>query len=65
MVIKNKELRKMLKEYGREYTLTMYVNRFFHMTNKQLEYVLKYGEKNEQSREIKQNTMWYMWLLQQ
>ena len=57
MVIKNKELRKMLKEYGREYTLTMYVNRFFHMTNKQLEYVLKYGEKNEQSREIKQNTM--------
>ena len=57
MIIKNKELRKMLKEHGREYTLTMYVNRFFHMTKTQLEYVLKYGEKNEQSRKIKQNTM--------
>ena len=36
----------MLKEYGRQYTLTMYVNRFFHMTNKQLEYVLNYGGRN-------------------
>ena len=31
MIIKNKELEKMLKEKGRRYTLTMYVNRFFHM----------------------------------
>jgi len=46
MIIKNRELKKMLKEYGRQYTLTMYVNRFFHMTNKQLEYVLNYGGRN-------------------
>jgi hypothetical protein len=25
--------------------LTMYVNRFFHMTKKQLDYVLKYKER--------------------
>lgn len=44
MVIKNKELEKMLKEKGRRYTLTMYVNRFFHMTQKQLDYVLNWKE---------------------
>lgn len=42
MIIKNKELKRMLKEKGRKYTLTMYINRFFHMTNKQLDYVLNY-----------------------
>ena len=42
MIIKNKELKKMLKEKGRKYTITMYINRFFHMTNKQLDYVLNY-----------------------
>ena len=45
MIIKNKELEKMLKEKGRRYTLTMYVNRFFNMTNKQLDYVLNYKDK--------------------
>lgn len=47
MIIKNKELKKMLRENGRKYTLTMYVNRFFHMTKKQLEYVLNYKEGND------------------
>ena len=42
MIIKNKELKKMLKEKGRKYILTMYINRYFHMTNKQLDYVLNY-----------------------
>ena len=57
MLIQNKELRKILKEHGRDYTITMYINRFFHMTNKQLEYVLKYGDKNGKSRKSKQDTM--------
>lgn len=45
MIIKNKELEKMLKEKGRRYTLTMYVNRFFHMNKRQLEYVLNWKEE--------------------
>ena len=45
MIVKNKELKQMLKENGRQYTLTMYVNRFFDMTKKQLEYVLNYKTK--------------------
>lgn len=45
MIIKNKELDKMLKEYGRHYTLTMYINLFFNMTKKQLDYVLNYKGK--------------------
>ena len=45
MTIKSKELEKMLKEYGRQYTLTMYVNRKFHMTKKQLNYVMNYKGK--------------------
>lgn len=45
MIIKNKELEKMLKEKGRKYTLTMYINRFFHMTNRQLDYVLNWKEE--------------------
>jgi len=48
MVIKNRELKKMLEEYGRQYTLTMYVNRFFNMTQKQLDYVMNYEVKNEE-----------------
>ena len=47
MIIKNKELEKMLKEKGRRYTLTMYVNRFFHMTKKQLDYVLNWKEEEK------------------
>lgn len=45
MIIKKKELDKMLEKYGRKYTLTMYANRFFHMTQKQLDYVLNYKGK--------------------
>ena len=44
MIIKNKNLKKMLKEKGRRYTLTMYINRYFHMTDKQLNYVLNYKD---------------------
>ena len=47
MIIKNKELEKMLKEKGRRYTLTMYVNRFFHMTQKQLDYVLSWKDEKK------------------
>lgn len=51
MIINNKDLKKMLKEYGRQYTITMYINQFIHMTNKQLEYVLKYkGDNNGKKR---------------
>ena len=39
---KNKDLKKMLKEKGRQYTLTMCANRKFNMTNKQLEYAMSY-----------------------
>ena len=45
MIIKNKDLKKLLKEKGRQYTLTMYINRYFHMTNRQLDYVLSYKDK--------------------
>ena len=45
MIIKNKELNKMLKKKGRQYTLTMYINRYFDMTNKQLDYVMNWMEK--------------------
>jgi len=55
MIIKNKELKKMLKENGKHYVLTMYVNRFFHMTNSQLDYVLAQKEKKngKEKREIR------------
>ena len=53
MIIKNKELQKMLKEYGRQYTLTMYINRYFHLTGKQLDYVLSYGVSNNEKKEKK------------
>jgi len=49
MIIKTKELRKMLKEYGRQYTIMMYINRFIHLTDKQLDYVMRY--KNEKTRQ--------------
>ena len=45
MIIKNKELEKMLIEKGRRYTLTMYINRFFHMTNRQLDFVMNWKDK--------------------
>ncbi len=45
MIIKNKELEKMLKKEGRKYTLTMYINRFFDLTEKQLDYVLNWEER--------------------
>lgn len=51
MIIKNSELKRLLKEKGRHYTLTMYINRIFHMTNRQLDYVLRYDEKNEKGKE--------------
>lgn len=53
MIIKNKELKKMLKDHGRKYTLTMYVNRYFNMTQKQLNYVLNHKEvKDEKEKRI-------------
>lgn len=50
MIIKNQELKKIIKENGSQYALTMYVNRFFDMTNKQLDYVLKCKEKENAKR---------------
>ena len=50
MIIKNKELKRMLKEKGKHYTLTMYVNRFFDMTKKQIDYVLSYGDDKNGKR---------------
>lgn len=44
MIIPNKELTRMLKNEGRKYTLTMYINRFFDLTDKQLDYVLNWKE---------------------
>lgn len=40
----------MLKVYGRQYTITMYINQFIHMTDRQLEYVLKYKGDNDGKR---------------
>lgn len=60
MIIKTKELKQMLKEHGKHYTLTMYVNRYFHMTKKQLDYVLEYKEarNDKETRQApKQNPM--------
>ena len=55
-MISNKELNKMLKENGRRYTLTMYINHLIHLTQKQLDYVLNYkgrSDNNEWNRENK------------
>lgn len=57
MIIKNKELKKMLKENGKHYVLTMYVNRFFHMTEKQLDYVLKEKENEKRKKKTEFNCM--------
>lgn len=43
-IIRNEELDKMLEENGKKYTLTMYANRRFNMTQKQLDYVLDYKD---------------------
>lgn len=45
MIITNKELEQKLKKYGRQYTITEYINRKFNMTQKQLDYVLNYKDK--------------------
>ena len=50
MIIKNKELKKLLKENGRQYTITMYINRFFHMTQKQFDYVMQYKENRNDKK---------------
>lgn len=50
MIIKNQKLKKMIKENGCQYVLTMYVNRFFHMTNRQLNYVLREKENEKKKR---------------
>lgn len=53
MLLKNKELNKMLKTYGVGYVKTMYANRYIHLTKKQLDYIFNYkkgGEKVEKSR---------------
>ena len=44
-MIGNKELKKMLKEHGKHYTFTMYVNGFFNMTQKQIDYAMNYKGK--------------------
>ena len=46
MYIKNKDLKRELREKGRQYVLMLYINRFIHMTEKQLDYVLSYGGRN-------------------
>ena len=41
-LISNKELDMMLYEKGRQYVLTMYCNRYFNMSEKQLNKVMNY-----------------------
>ena len=53
MIIRNKDLGKMLKEHGKQYTITMYINRKFDMTGKQLAYALTYGGSKDDRK--KQN----------
>ena len=50
--IKNKDLEKIVKEKGRRYVLTLYINERLNMTKKQLDYVLNY---KEDKNGIKQN----------
>ena len=47
MIIKKEKKKKMLKDKGKQYTITMYINHKFDMTGKQLEFVLDYGDKHE------------------
>ena len=46
-LISNKELDMMLCEKGRQYVLTMYCNRYFHMTENQLNKVMNYRKGGE------------------
>ena len=46
-LISSKELDMMLYEKGRQYVLTMYCNRYFHMTKNQLNKVMNYGKGGE------------------
>lgn len=46
-LISNKELDMMLYEKGRQYVLTMYCNRYFNMTEKQLNKVMNYRKGGE------------------
>jgi len=46
-LISNKELDMMLYEKGRQYVLTMYCNRYFHMTENQLNKVMNYRKGGE------------------
>ena len=46
-LISNKELDIMLCEKGRQYVLTMYCNRYFHMTENQLNKVMNYRKGGE------------------
>jgi hypothetical protein len=42
MYLKNKNLNKILKEKGKKYVLTMFINWKINLTHKQLKRVLKY-----------------------
>lgn len=44
MIIKNKDLKKLLKEKTKKEVLYMYIHRIINMTNKQLDYVMSYEE---------------------
>ena len=46
-LISNKELDMMLYEKGRQYVLTMYCNRYFNMTENQLNKVMNYRKGGE------------------
>lgn len=46
-LISNKNLEELLKTEGREFTLTLYVNRRFALTKKQLDYILNYKKRGE------------------
>ena len=46
-LISNKELDMMLYEKGKQYVLTMYCNRYFHMTENQLNKVMNYRKGGE------------------
>lgn len=50
MIIRTKKLKQMIKEKGKHYTLTMYANRFFDMTKKQLDYVLGIKDEREKNK---------------
>ena len=49
MIIKTEELKKALKEKGKQYVLTMYINHIYQMTSKQLKYVMVYDRKKKKT----------------